>query len=189
MELEATSDNGGNTQPMFGSDNRLNVSSRADGRGYYNSRDESESYSLTFDDANCTTGDYVVYLKNTATDKKHMVIRSTGINSDTASSYTFLRVTGTPAGGAVSATPVLLNQAGVSNIATATASTVVESDVSPISGLSDSSVFDKLNVTAGGHEEFRFQDQIRIGAGQAIAIKARTASSASCFGVIFFYFE
>jgi len=47
-----------------------------------------------------------------------------------------------------------------------------------------------VQVIAGGHEEFRFQDQVRIGQDQAVAIRmdAGTADS-QVFGVIFFYFE
>jgi len=172
-----------------GSDGRVDVSSRSDGRGYYNSRDESESYVLVFSDANCTTADYCVHLQNKKTDGKHLVIRSASVNSDTASSFEFLTVTGTAGGGAVSATPANLNFAGVAKSSTTTANTVADSDSSPISGLSDGTVVDHVNVVAGGHEEFRFQDQLRLGQDQAVAIKVKSGTGVSCFGVVFFYFE
>ena len=188
-KIDITSDATGSEEVVQGSDKRLNVSSRADGRGYYNSRDESESYSFLFNDANCTAGDYICHLQNKKTDGKHMVLRSASVNSDAVSSFEFVTVTGTAAGGAVAATPVNLNQAGVARTATVTANTVVESDVSPMSGLADGVEFDHVNVVAGGHEEFRFQDQVRIGQDQAVAIKCKNGTSVSCFGVIFFYFE
>ncbi len=179
----------GNLQETHGSDSRFNTSSRSDTRGYYNSRDESESYSLVFDDANCTVGDFCVHLQNTKTDGKHMVIRSASVNSDSNSAFDLVLVTGTAGGGAVAATPLNLNQAGVAKTATATANTVVDSDASPITGLTAGSEFDHVNVAANGHEEFRTEDQIRIGQDQAIGIRNKIGTGVSCFGIIFFYFE
>lgn len=172
-----------------GSDGRLNVSSRSDGRGYYNSRDESQSFSLVFEDANATTNDFVVYLRNDKEDGKHMVIRSASINGEVVSKFSFMTVTGTAAGG-TTATPVNLNFAGKVQTATVTALSTADSSVTPMSGLTADKEIDHVQVTAGGHEEFRFQDQIRIGQNQAIAIRmdAGTADS-QVFGVIFFYFE
>lgn len=179
----------GNFQEAHGSDSRLNVSSRADGRGYYNSRDESESYVLLFNDANCTAGDEVVHLQNKKTDGKHMVIRSIGINSDSASEWDVVTVTGTASGGNVAATPVNLNFAGVTKSATVTANTVVDSDSTPMDGLTVVDEIDHVAVVASGHEEFRFQDQIRLGEDQAIAVRCKTGTGVSGFGAIFFYFE
>ena len=76
-----------------GSDSRLDVSSRSDGRGYYNSRDNSESYSLLFDDANASANDFVVYLRNDKTDGKHIVIRSASVNGEVVSKFSFVKVT------------------------------------------------------------------------------------------------
>lgn len=172
-----------------GSDGRVDVSSRSDGRGYYNSRDESESYSLVFDDANATALDFVVYLKNTKTDGKHLVIRSASVNGEVKSKFSFLTVSGT-AGGGTTATPVNLNFAGVAKTATVTALATADSNSTPMSGLTADKELDHVQVVAGGHEEFRFQDQVRLGQDQAVAIRmdAGTADS-QVFGVIFFYFE
>lgn len=188
-KLQAESRTSGAQEDIKSSDNRLDVTSRSDGRGYYNSRDQSESYVLPFNDANCTTADHIVHLQNTKTDGKHLVVRSIGINSDSASSWDVVTVTGTAGGGAVAATPINLNFAGQAKSATVTANTVVDSDNSPISGLTDVSEFDHVNVVAGGHEEFRFEDQVRLGEGQAIAIRCKSGTGVSGFGVIYFYFE
>ncbi len=180
-----------NNQPVQGSDGRLNVSSRADGRGYYNSRDESESYILLFNDASATgsTNDVIVHLQNKKTDGKHMVIRSIGINSTSASGWDVVTVTGTAGGGAVAATPVNLNQAGVAKTAAVTANTVVSSNSSPITSIVTVDEIDHITLGANGHEEFRFQDQLRLGQDQAIAIRCKTGTDVLGFGVIFFYFE
>ena len=188
--LQFVNDINGAIEETKGSDSRLNVSSRSDGRGYYNSRDESESYVLAFEDDNATIGDYIVYLKNEKSDGKHLVVRSASVNGEAVSSFEFLRVTGTPGGGAVDATPTNLNQGGVAKSATVAASVVADSGSSPISGLVDGVCIDHVQVTAGGHEEFRFQDQLRLGQDQAIAIKMKKGTADSyAFGVIFFYFE
>ncbi len=118
-----------------------------------------------------------------------MVIRSASVNSDSNSAFDFVIVTGTAGGGAVAATPVNLNQAGVAKTATVTASTVVDSDASPISGLTAGNELDHVNVLANAHEEFRFQDQVRIGQNQAVGIRCKIGTGVSCFGIIFFYFE
>lgn len=188
--IQYTNDTNGSFEEAQGSDSRLNVSSRADGRGYYNSRDKSESYSLVFSDENATIGDYIVYLKNTKTDGEHLVIRSASVNGEVVSAFDFVRVTGTPAGGAVSTSPINLNQAGVARSATADSFTVADSGSSPISGLTQGVDIDHVQCGAGGHEEFRFQDQLRLGQDQAIAIRMKRGTADSyCFGVIFFYFE
>lgn len=189
QRLNYTDDVKGNIQEVQGSDGRLNVSSRADGRGYYNSRDKSESYTLTFNDAGATIADWVVYLKNDKTDGKHLVIRSASINGEVLSSFELHTVTGTAADGA-SATPLNLNQAGVARSATATAMTVADSETTPIAGLTSAAKIDQLQVVAGGHGEFLLNDQLRIGQDQAIAIKMSAgAANKICSGVIFFYFE
>ena len=172
-----------------GSDGRVDTSARIDGRRYYNSRDKGETFTLIFSDANCTVGDFSVYLKNTKTDGKHMVISSASINGDTASAFEFNKVSGTPGGGNVVATPFNMNPAGFTNTANVLANTVVDSDASPITGLSSDAIIDNINVVAGGHEEFRFLDSLRIGPDQAIGIRNKIGTGVSCFGVIFFYFE
>ena len=188
-EIQFTDRDSGNIQKTQGSDGRLDVSSRSDGRGYYNSRDESESYSLIFDDANATALDFVVYLRNDKTDGKHMVIRSASVNGEVTSKFSFLRVSGT-AGGGAAATPTNLNQAGVARSATATALATADSGVTPMSGLTAGAEIDHVQVVAGGHEEFRFQDQLRLGQDQAVAIRMDAGTlNSQVFGVIFFYFE
>ena len=190
--IQFTNDVNGAFEEARGSDSRLNVSSRTDGRMYYNSRDSSEAYSLVFDDANATAGDYVLYLKNTKTDGEHLVVHAAGLNCEAASSsFKLSLVTGTAAGGTV-ATPVNLNQAGVSRSATAVAMTTADSNSSPMTGLSESAVLDHAGIgSAYGHEEFRIGDTIRLGQDQAVAIELEYAAAADvrAFGVLFFYFE
>jgi len=187
--IEYTNDETRALEEAQGSDGRINVSSRADGRGYYNSRDKSESYSLLYNDANASINDFVVYLKNAKTDGKHIVIRSVQVNSEVLSKFSFVTVTGV-AGGGTARTAVNLNQAGVARDATITALATADSSSTPMSNLTADKEIDHIQVAAGGYGEFKFQDQLRLGQGQAVAIRmdAGTADS-QVFGVIYFYFE
>ncbi|MCH8220217.1 MAG: hypothetical protein IIA76_02610 [Proteobacteria bacterium] len=118
-----------------------------------------------------------------------MVIRSASVNGEVKSKFSFLTVTGT-AGGGTAATPVNLNQGGVAKTATVTALTTADSGSTPMSNLTAALEIDHVQVIAGGHEEFRFQDQLRLGQDQAVAIRMDAGTSDSqVFGVIFFYFE
>lgn len=174
-----------------GSDGRLNVSSRADGRGYYNSRDESESYVLTFFDTRATANDYVAYLKNDKTDGKHLIIQTIGVGSQTgAAVFKLIVATGTVTGGD-SATPVNLNQGGVNRTATVTARTASDSNASPLANVAEDSVIDIIGVSeAYGHDDFHLDNQLRLGQDQAVAIEFDIGTTDDdVFGSIFFYFE
>ena len=169
-----------------GTDGRVNVSARSDSRAYYNSRDKSKAYVLPFDDAQCSAGDEVVVLFNDDTVDK-MIIRSIGVNSTVAATIKLYKVTGVAGGGAVSATPFNLHVGGPD--AVVTASTVVNSDSSPITGPVQDGVIDTIQLPANGHEEFRLGDQLRLAKGQGIAIFNDTGTQPRIHGVIFFYFE
>lgn len=187
-QLEYVSDVTGSDEKAKGSDGRGNVSSRTDTRSYYISRDESESYSLVFDDANCSAGDFVVYWKNTNTQGKHLVIGAAGVNSENVGSFKIHIVTGTAAGGAT-VTPVCLNRAAPKSAA-ATALATADSDSTPMSGLTSEVEIDHVGVVAGGHEEFRLGDRLRLGQDQAIAIEMDVGvNSTHVWGVIFGFYE
>ena len=184
----------GSIATVHGSDGRFNVSARSDGRGYYNSRDESESYIMVFDDAGATANDFVAYLKNTKTDGKHMVIRSIGVNCIAAGSIFKLHTVASSVspGSGTAVTPVNLNQGGVAKSATVDAQAPTNSNSTPMTLSATVDLIDILGVpTAYGHEEFRLNDQLRLGQDQAIALEleAAAATNVRTWGVIFFYFE
>lgn len=173
-----------------GSDGRLNTSSRSDGRIYYNSRDRSESYTLVFDDAACSAGDFNVSLFNAKTDGKQMIIHTVEVSALALASFKLHLVTGTAAGGAVEATPLNLNRAGRPNKATVIASTVANSDSSAISGLVSAGVFSHKSIGASDHADLHVEDTLRLGEGQGIAIEMDSGANATrVFGTIVFYFE
>ena len=180
-QIQYPNDVTGSIQVTHGSDGRLNVSSRSDSRGYYNSRDLKQSYSLVFDDAAADANDYIVYWKNDSTDKQ-LVIGSVGVNSTVAGSFKLHFVTGTVSGGST-LTPLNLNRTSA-NDAVATCS-----GNGALSGLTSIGEIDQLMVTAGGHEEFRLGDRIRLGQNDAIALEYDRGSVTIAEGVIFGFYE
>ena len=183
-EIQYSSDKTGSLEKAAGSDNRFNVSSRQDSRGYYNSRDESLAFSLVWDDASSAAADFIIYWKNTDTTGKVLVISAVGLNSEQASSFKLHIVTGTAAAGST-ITPLCLNR---STPKTAQA-TAMEAAGTAITGLTTAGTVDHANCGADGHEELRLDDRLRIGQDQAVAIEYEQGTTGRTWGVIFGYYE
>lgn len=184
QKIQFTSDVTGSEEQTRGSDGRLNVSSRTDSRSYYNSRDESQAFSLVWDDASSEAGDMIVYWKNTDTTGKSLVIDSVGLNSENASSFKLHVVTGTAAAGPT-IIPLCLNRATPKSAQ----ATAMEAAGTAITGLSSVGVVDHASVPADGHEEFRIDDRLRIGQDQAIAVELEQGTTGRTWGVVFGYYE
>ena len=184
QETQFTSDKTGGLEKMRGSDGRANVSSRQDSRGYYNSRDESEAFSLAWDDASSAAGDFIIYWKNTDTTGRQLVIRWVNVNSELASSFKLHVVTGTAAAGST-ITPFCLNRASPKTAA----ATAMEAAGTPITGLSSSGVVSHASVGVDGREQMNLDDMLRIGQDGAIAVEFEQGSTSRTWGVIFGYYE
>lgn len=186
-EIQYEHDKTGNLQRTKGSDGRLNTSSRSDGRPYYNSRDDRLAFTLVFDHQSAVAGEHSVYWKNIDASGKQLVISAAGINAVNAARVKLHFVTGDAADG-VAAFPGNLNEAeGKDSSSIASARTATSG--SGISGLSIERTIDFAQVTAGGHEEFRLHDTIRLGKGDAISIEYCEGTTGDFFGVIFGYYE
>ena len=170
---------------MGGSDERGNVSSRSDSREYYASRDNRKSFVLRWNDASTAAGDYVAYIQNDS-DTDIMVISHASLNAELDTTFQFEEVSGTATGG-TSSTLVCNNRANP-RVAQATARTA---DTTTVAGLTTVVDMDSANCKAGGHEELRTGDVIRIGGGQAIALKAPVVASGPSItaGALFVFFE
>jgi len=167
-----------------GSDGRLNVSARSDGRRYYNSRDKKKTFTAVYEHVDAVAGEYSMYIQNTSkTDE--LVISSIGLNTDEAAKIKLWFVTGTAAGGATM-TPVNTNH-GSSNDAEATARQGTSG--SGLSGLTTDGIVDLAFVASGGHEEFRLEDTIRLGQNDAIAVEYEAGTTGDLAGVVYMYFE
>ena len=173
-----------------GSDHRLNVSARSDSRGAYNSRDEGDAHSLTFDHQGAVAGEFSVYWKNSATSNKRVLVFSEAeVNALQSARVKIHRVTGIAAGGTV-ISPVNQNTArGVS-----TESTCRQSDSGDaITGLTSAGVIGFTSVpgdgTVIGNREYHFDDRLRVAQGDAIAIEYDEGTTGDFFGTLTGYFE
>ena len=185
-EIDYRSDKTRAHEKAEGSDGRLNTSSRSDSRAYYNSRDESRTFSTVFDFQDAAAGEFAAYWQNTSTDRI-LVIDSVGINAAQNARVKLWFVTGTAAGGNT-IVPTNLNKSGVANEAEATC---MEggSAATGITGLTEDGIIDFAYVSADGHEEFRLGDRVRLGQGDAIAIEYDEGTGGDFSGVIFGFYE
>lgn len=168
-----------------GSDGRLNVSSRADNRAYYNSRDKGQCYSMPYEFNTSDSTEYAAYLKNTSTDKT-MVISSIGVNSEVATRWKLNFVTGTAAAGDT-VTPTNLNNSSPHD-AVATAMEGASAGTG-ITGLTAVNIIDYVGTAATGHEEIRLSDRVRLGQNDAIGLNVHETAGGDVWGIIFFYYE
>jgi len=169
-----------------GTDGRVNVSSRTASRGYYNSKDEEECYTVVWTFADASAAEFCASWKNLSKDKV-LVISSIGINAEVATRFKLHFVTGTASGGNA-VTPTNLNKHSSSGADSASREGGTEA--TGIADLTSVGVVDFAYVEATGHEEFRLDDQVRLGQNDGIAIEVfEIASGADVSGVIFGYFE
>ena len=191
IELGYQDDQTGFDARVRGSDNRFNASSRSDSRGYYNSRDKGQAYSFVFDFQDAANTEYGAYWQNNHPDGLQLVISAIGFNAAQTARIKIDYVTGTAAGGAV-VTPLNENRSSPNTAAGSGVTTAMEggSAVTGITGLTSIGTADFAGVLAGGHEEFRLDDRIRLGVGDAIALQYfEGASGGDFWGVIFGYYE
>lgn len=104
---------------LSGGKGRQDTSSRSDPRGYYNSRDDEEAYSIAWFHPAAANGQYSFYLQNTSTIKT-LVISSIGLNADDLAKFKLWFVKGVVANG-TSITPVNLNKHASNDAAASTA--------------------------------------------------------------------
>tara|TARA_R110002020_G_scaffold175493_1_gene367384 strand:+ start:4376 stop:4933 length:558 start_codon:yes stop_codon:yes gene_type:complete len=185
MKIDYKNDVTRASEEAEGSDGRVNVSARSDSRGYYNSRDKKQTYSIAWDMQDASAGEHVMYLKNTSATKQ-IVITGVGFNAEQNAKVKLNVVTGTAADGN-ELTPVNMNL-GSSNAADC-AAREGGSAATGITGLTDAGLIDLAYVPANGHEEFRIADRLRLVQNTAIAIEYDEGTTGDCSGVMFFFFE
>lgn len=183
-QITYSSDRTKSTETMQGSDGRANVSSRQDSRGAYNSRDASLSFNLLWDDASSEAGDFILYIKNTDTTGKAMVVSTIGCNSAQTSSFKLHRVSGIAAAG-TTVTPFCSNQVTPK----VSQSVAMEAAGTPITGLTSLGIFDHVASAATSHGEMLLDDRVRIGQDQAVAIEYEQGTTGRTWGRISVYFE
>jgi len=186
-QLEYYNDITRNLQPVEGSDGRMNVSARVDGRAAYNSRFQKQSYSFTYEHQVSVAGEYSFYIKNTSSDKT-LVISSVGINSDLGCRVKLWFATGDVTGG-TAIVPANHNKSSSND----PAATMLEHGNSTAIGGLDTPTerLDYVIIAPNGHEELRLTDRVRLGQNDAILLEVDevTSGTPDVFGVVFGYFE
>ena len=175
------------TEETEGSDGRLNVSSRVDGRAYYISRDQGQCYSMSFEHTTAGDGEYSFYLQNTSTDKE-LVVAIVDLNCTNISRFKLWEVTGTAANGAARV-PKNTNLTSSNDAAASTA--LHDGGGTTISGLSTSGIelFDK-QMEANTNLMVDVHDIVRLGQSDAIALEMDTGTSTpNVFGEVIFFYE
>ena len=186
MYIDYKNDTTGAHEEMQGSDGRGNVSSRSDGREYYNSRDKQRCFCFPFEMTNATATEYFSYWKNTSI-SEHLVISSATINSVNACRIKAWIVSGTAAGGDV-VTPANTNRAKGKD---ASESEAMEGGAAAtgITGLTQVTLVKYRSITAGGETLIDFKDTVRLGKGDALAIQYFSGTTGDVWGDMEGYFE
>lgn len=156
----------GQTVSVSPTGNRMNVSSRADERIYYISRDNGDAYTVASIDT-AAAGEYNFYFKNTSKTKKFYV-KDFIIGSGSLAIFKISTVTGTAAG--TSIVPVNLNR-----IAGTTADAVAFGNAA-VTGLSEEALLDVVSVTADSTVSVDFHDALILGQDDAIAVEYDTGA-------------
>lgn len=180
VRLEFKDKKTGNKSEAEGSDGRLDVSSRTDGRPYFVSRDDSLDFLAPFEDASAAAGDYCAYIKNDDITGKDLVVNRITLGSANAAEFKVWVVTGTASGTSETASSTNRNPSGSAN------ATVISDAVS---GLTASSELVHDACVAGGRCVIEFGDTVRLGKDQALAVEYDTGTTGKCWGTIFFFFE
>ena len=170
-----------------GSDGRLNVSSRADARAYYNSRDKQSFYTLSWEDASSADGDFVLYWKNTATDGRHLVITKIEMHSEGAAHWILHTGNNETASGGTATTPFNMN---VSNSLTAPA-TARTADSSTIATVTANLAIARAGAAADAMAVMNFNDTLRLGQEQNILLECQETSGTpdKTWGTVYGYYE
>jgi len=167
--IEYIDDVGGNFQEAHGSDSRLNVSSRSDGRAFYVSRDKGQKYVLHIKDADAADGDLIAYLRNDSKDKK-LYINDIHISSPVACKFIISFGDSTTATG-TSVTPVNMNKSS-SNDADVTAL-----GNAAVGGVGASTDFASMRISGSDTGELDFGDTLILGQNDNIVIESDLITS------------
>jgi hypothetical protein len=182
VAITYSSDIDGGDETAKGSNNRLNVSSRSDGRSYYASRDGSQTFSVSWNDSDSAAGDDIVYWKNTDTNGKELVISFIEVYSANNALFKVKQVTGTATGTTV--TPSCSNR----NTVRSASSTAIEAAGTAITGLTDGATLGYFGAGSSG-KTFRIDDVVRLGQDGAIAIEYVAGTTGQTAGTIEGFFE
>lgn len=163
---------------------RLDVEAKSDEVIFFASRDESEAFSWVAQDAAAAAGEYVIYVKNTSTQGKILVIREIVVGSAELAIWKLSTVTGTAAGGS-EITGVCLNR----KTPTSAPATARSGSTGGVTGLTEQEVVAICRSTADANKVLDMHDALILGQDQAIAVEIDTTAGAEASVVVIGHFE
>ena len=182
MRIQYINDETGSFQEVHGSDSRMNVSSRVDGRPFYVSRDQGQAYVLRVEDDDAASGDLVAYLRNDSKVNR-MYIQDIHVQCENAAEWKLAYGDGTTATG-TTVTAVNLNKTS-SNDADATGL-----GNGAIGGVTASTFFSTRRHIANSQAHFHFGDALILGQNDNIVVELDLISSTGDIEVdIYFFIE
>lgn len=177
-------------EEVRGSSGRLNVSSRQDGRAYYNSRDDQLTFALPFNMTLADTDEILVAWRNASPDK-HLVISAVDVSVFEPVDIKVHVGTGTPADG-TELTPVNMNQSSSRAAPDDSAVMAMEGNTTtPITGMTSSGVVAYVSIgVAQTGQRIDLGDRVRLGQNDAIFLEVEAASTPGfVLGTIYGYYE
>jgi len=161
---------------------RLNVSAKSKNRLFYISRDDGLAYNAIMPSFSAASGEYVFYLKNTAS-SKNVYIDSLEFHSVQAVHWKVFECTGTAAAG-TTITPTNLNL-GLGREAEATAM----GGGATITGLTIGPQVGTHRTQAGGEASMDWGGGLIVPPGEAIVVEYDTGTTGLCEIDCLFHFE
>ncbi len=172
---------GGGKFASVSSVNRLNVSSKANPRSFYISRDDGLAFSLTSVAASIAAGQYLIYFKNTST-TRNAYIEQVHFGADENVLWKLWSVSGTAAGGNVIASTNL-------NLSSGRTAEETSRGEGSITGLSTEGILDADRTLALTHGVITTADVLILGPGDAIALEYDTGTTGTAEASIEYHYE
>jgi len=160
-------------------DHRLDVSSKANPRPYYVSRDTGLVFNCT-SDYSATAGDYVFYIKNTSS-TRNLFLHGIEYHSVNDVKWRIWQVNGTAVG--TELTPANMN------LGSGLPAEAICMGNAAVTGLTNVIQIGTHRTTALGEAGMEFSDALILTPGTAIAVEYDTGTTGNMELDVFFYFE
>jgi hypothetical protein len=163
-------------------DKRLDTSSRSNPRSYYVSRDKARVFNSTSDLSSASSGDYVLYIKNTS-ETRNLFVGTIEYHSTEAVQWKVWEVTGTPAGASL-VSPKNLNLGSGTQ-----AEAEVYADAAITGLITKGGAIGVHRTDVNGAADMSFGDALILSPQTAIAIEYHNGTSGACEIDCFMYYE
>jgi len=162
-------------------DNRLQVESKSNVRGFYVSRDEERLFNVVFEQSSSAAGNYVGYMKNTSTTRR-LIIDLARLQADSAAIWKIYSATGTATGG-ITATAKNMNLES----ALTPEATLLQYNVGGF--VASSALIASERHPANTSSVVPFDDTLILGQNNAVAFQYNSGVTGKASVTVRFYYE